>query len=87
MPTTANRIPVTIFTGFLGAGKTTFLNRLLAQGVPANSLVLVNDFGQINVDADAATVARAVYRDTGITVKIRLPVLKIGKSLMSQYQR
>ncbi|WP_269900389.1 CobW family GTP-binding protein [Paenalcaligenes faecalis] len=61
MPTTANRIPVTIFTGFLGAGKTTFLNRLLAQGVPANSLVLVNDFGQINVDADLI-----VYQDDQI---------------------
>lgn len=46
-----NSIPTTILTGFLGAGKTTWLNRLLQEGVPANSLVLVNDFGQINIDA------------------------------------
>lgn len=52
MPTPLrDRIPTIILTGFLGAGKTTWLNRLLHDGVPANSLVLVNDFGQINIDA------------------------------------
>ncbi|MGG4774389.1 CobW family GTP-binding protein [Paenalcaligenes sp. Me52] len=44
-------IPTIILTGFLGAGKTTWLNRLLQEGVPDNSLVVVNDFGQINIDA------------------------------------
>src|SRR5271156_2996345 len=43
-------IPVTVIGGFLGAGKTTFLNRLLAEGT-ARYAVLVNDFGEINVDA------------------------------------
>lgn len=47
-----NPILTTVLTGFLGAGKTSYLNRLLSCGVPANSLILVNDFGQINVDAD-----------------------------------
>lgn len=52
MPTPLrDSIPTIILTGFLGAGKTTWLNRLLHDGVPANSLVLVNDFGQINIDA------------------------------------
>ncbi|MGO3891442.1 MAG: CobW family GTP-binding protein [Paenalcaligenes sp.] len=52
MPTPLrDSIPTSILTGFLGAGKTTWLNRLLQEGVPANSLVLVNDFGQINIDA------------------------------------
>ena len=44
-------IPTTLLTGFLGAGKTTYLNKLLSDGIAANSLVLVNDFGKINVDA------------------------------------
>jgi G3E family GTPase len=43
-------IPVTVIGGFLGAGKTTFVNRLLAAGGPRTA-VLVNDFGEINIDA------------------------------------
>ncbi|WP_315831297.1 GTP-binding protein [Bradyrhizobium prioriisuperbiae] len=43
-------IPVTVIGGFLGAGKTTFLNHLLASGT-ARTAVLVNDFGEINIDA------------------------------------
>jgi G3E family GTPase len=43
-------IPMTVIGGFLGAGKTTFLNRLLAESAE-RCAVLVNDFGEINVDA------------------------------------
>ena len=49
----APTIPVTLITGFLGAGKTSWLNaRLRAGQVPADSLILVNDFGRLQVDAD-----------------------------------
>ncbi|TCK03555.1 CobW family GTP-binding protein [Marinobacterium mangrovicola] len=48
----AEAIPLTLISGFLGAGKTTWLNRLIRQGLPANSIILVNDFGRINIDAD-----------------------------------
>ncbi|MGA7803872.1 GTP-binding protein, partial [Bradyrhizobium sp.] len=48
--TQAEPIPLTVIGGFLGAGKTTFLNRLLAHAT-ARYVVLVNDFGEINVDA------------------------------------
>jgi G3E family GTPase len=47
---TASPTPVTVIGGFLGAGKTTLLNRLLVAG-GARYAVLVNDFGEINVDA------------------------------------
>lgn len=42
--------PLTVIGGFLGAGKTTFLNRLLARA-RGRYAVLVNDFGAVNVDA------------------------------------
>lgn len=45
-------VPLTVITGFLGAGKTTYLNALIRQGLPRNSLIVVNDFGDINIDAE-----------------------------------
>jgi G3E family GTPase len=44
-------IPVTIIAGFLGAGKTSLLNRALAGKHERRVGVLVNDFGAINIDA------------------------------------
>lgn len=44
-------IPVILFTGFLGAGKTTVINRLLQQDHGRRIAAIVNDFGAINIDA------------------------------------
>ncbi|MBK6689346.1 MAG: GTP-binding protein [Deltaproteobacteria bacterium] len=46
------KIPVTILTGFLGAGKTTLVNHLLKTAADRKIGVLVNDFGEINIDAE-----------------------------------
>jgi len=43
-------IPVTILTGFLGAGKTSLLNHILHADHGLRVAVLVNDFGAINID-------------------------------------
>lgn len=51
LPTQPARIPVTVLTGFLGAGKTTVLNHILRAGGRPFA-VLVNDFGSVNIDAD-----------------------------------
>ncbi len=50
MPPTRPRIPLSVIGGFLGAGKTTLVNRLLATA-RGRVAVLVNDFGAVNVDA------------------------------------
>ncbi|WP_121062571.1 CobW family GTP-binding protein [Chachezhania antarctica] len=46
-----SRIPVTVLSGYLGAGKTTILNHVLSGPAGAGMGVLVNDFGQVNIDA------------------------------------
>jgi G3E family GTPase len=46
----AARIPVIVLTGFLGSGKTTLLNALLADRRWADTLVIVNELGEIGLD-------------------------------------
>ena len=44
-------IPALIITGFLGSGKTTLLNRLIRHNQGKRTVVLVNEFGSINIDS------------------------------------
>lgn len=48
----ANRILVTVVTGFLGSGKTTLLNALLKHPDMSRAAVIVNEFGEIGLDYD-----------------------------------
>ena len=51
------RLPVAVLSGFLGAGKTTVLNALLASAGAAAVKVIVNDVGAVNVDAGIVAAA------------------------------
>jgi len=78
------RIPVTVLTGFLGAGKTTFLNRMMDQTGFGDTAVIVNEFGEAGVDGGLIERAdeRAFAMSTGclcctVSGDVRLTLLRI----------
>ena len=46
----AERLPVSLITGFLGSGKTTLLNRLLRHDDMKDSAVIINEYGEVSLD-------------------------------------
>ena len=52
-------VPITLITGYLGSGKTTLINHILKNAKGHKMAVIVNDIGEINIDAD-------LIEDTGV---------------------
>ena len=48
---TKKEVPVLLLTGYLGSGKTTLLNKILANEKGIKFAVIVNDIGEVNIDA------------------------------------
>ena len=49
--TSETRIPISVLTGFLGSGKTTVLRHLGQLGALDRTLILVNEFGEVELVA------------------------------------
>ena len=60
--------PITLIGGYLGAGKTTLINRLLKNDLlPSQTAILVNDFGDINIDEHLIKSASKEERVIGLS--------------------
>ena len=47
-----NSVPITLITGYLGSGKTTLINHILKNAKGHKMAVIVNDIGEVNIDAE-----------------------------------
>ncbi|MGB3616039.1 MAG: cobalamin biosynthesis protein CobW [Elainellaceae cyanobacterium] len=59
-----DKLPVTVITGFLGAGKTTLIRHLLTHSGGRRIAVLVNEFGEIGIDGDLLRACQICDDDT-----------------------
>src|SRR6202022_1371686 len=83
----ANRIPVTVLTGFLGSGKTTLLNRILTESHGQRIAVIENEFGEIGVDQELVINAEEEIFEMNngcICCTVRGDLIRILGNLMSR---
>ncbi|MEL7069924.1 MAG: cobalamin biosynthesis protein CobW [Cyanobacteria bacterium J06581_3] len=60
-----SKLPVTVVTGFLGAGKTTLVRNLLQNNQGRRIAVIVNEFGEVGIDGDVLRDCQVCDEETG----------------------
>ena len=83
----STRIPVTVLTGYLGAGRTTLLNRILSEQHGQRYAVIVNEFGEIGIDNDLVVGAdeEVFEMNNGcICCTVRGDLIRIVEGLMKR---
>ena len=65
------KTPVLLLTGYLGSGKTTLLNRILSNEKGIKFAVIVNDIGEVNIDARLIEQNDVVYSQDGSLVPLQ----------------
>lgn len=82
-------IPITVLTGFLGAGKTTFLNKVVEQNKDKKFGLIINEFGSVNIDSQL--VSKEISKDEiyeitmgCICCVVRTDLIKATKSLIEK---
>ena len=81
----SNKIPVTIVSGFLGAGKTTLINKVLKEKHGEHIAVVINEFGEIGVDHQfVLDVEEEIYQmDNGcLCCTLRTDIADMLKSIL-----
>ena len=90
------KLPATIITGFLGAGKTTLIRHLLENANGKRIALVINEFGDLGIDRDAAEAAltrivdmvlsaeRAVDPETAVELQAILDRLVLQDVYLSQ---
>ena len=81
----SSKIPVTIFSGFLGAGKTTLINKVLKEKHGEHIAVVINEFGEIGVDHQfVLDVEEEIYQmDNGcLCCTLRTDIADMLKSIL-----
>ncbi|MGO9005067.1 MAG: CobW family GTP-binding protein [Beijerinckiaceae bacterium] len=83
----AEKIPVTVLTGYLGAGKTTLLNRILSEPHGRKFAVIVNEFGEVGIDNELVVGADEEIFEVNngcICCTVRGDLIRIIEGLMKR---
>jgi len=86
----ADRIPVTVLTGFLGSGKTTLLNRILSEKHGKRIAVIENEFGEVGVDHELVIGAQEEIFETAngcICCTVRGDLIRVLNQLRKRRDR